>query len=964
MWYKLIISSFIATIASLLLLNIAFATTGGPDTFGYTYADSNSGATYSWVSHTGAATTITGRSDDTLHGPYEMGFTFNFYGNDYTQFYVCNNGFVTFVSGNCGYTNVDITNAAVPNNYIGAFWDDLFTGGTIKYELFGSTPNQYMVISFEGINHVSYSAGAITFQIILFETSNNINIQYGDVILGTISLDSGLSATIGIENSDGTDGLKYSYNTASLSDSFAIEYSWPTPSFSQTQSAYRVFANTDTTDVGTAMAAQDTATTLSSPNQEFRVRMLLHVAGEALSQSAGSYKLQYVGKGGGSCASPSGGTPATWTDITTATVIAYKDNTTPTDASALTSNGADPTHSTDTIVNQTYEEANNFSNTQSTIGIGQDGKWDFSLYDKTGTSGTTYCIRIVESDGTALDTYTVYPEITTAITSGGPDTYGYYWNDSNGAGEAYSWNDISGTGTLLTGRADDGMSGALAIGFTFNFYGNNYTQVYICNNGFVSFSADSCAYQNATITTAGAPDNFIAPFWDDLFTGGSIYYQTIGSTPNQKFIVSFDGVNPYSTQGNTLSFQVILHETTNRIKLQYSDVDSGTAGYGGGLGATVGIENSSGTDGLLYSFNANSLSDGYAIDFATESATAPYEQSGYRFFNNNDSTDVGSALATLNTSATLIADGDAFRLRMLLHNDDTELGISGENFKLQFVDRGVGTCAVPSSGTPATWTDVDTTTSIAYKDNTTPSDNSSLTVNANDPTHNADTIVAQSYEELNNFSNSVAAIANGADGLWDFALYDKTALASTNFCFRAVISDDTQLTTYTQYPQITTAASPASLTFSLSGNSISLGALTSTATTSGSKITVGVETTATSGFEVYALSEGNGISAGLYSSAVNELIPTLASSSIVTSGTPSFGIFVDNATAGITIDEGFDNDTVSDLAVSTSFQRIFSRGTATSSEETADINYKTVVDAQTIAGSYSDRVEIMVIGIF
>ena len=77
----------------------------------------------------------------------------------------------------------------------------------------------------------------------------------------------------------------------------------------------------------------------------------------------------------------------------------------------------DPTHSSDTIVNQDYEEANNFTNSVAAIPAGQDGKWDFALVDHSATEATTYCLRVVKSDGTVLDTYTVIPELTTSASS-------------------------------------------------------------------------------------------------------------------------------------------------------------------------------------------------------------------------------------------------------------------------------------------------------------------------------------------------------------------------------------------------------------------------------------------------------------------------------------------------------------------------------------------------------------------
>jgi hypothetical protein len=100
--------------------------------------------------------------------------------------------------------------------------------------------------------------------------------------------------------------------------------------------------------------------------------------------------------------------------VTAATVIAYKNNATPADEAALTANANDPTDGGRTIVNQSYQELNNFSNSQAAILNGQDGKWDFALFDNGAPSNTAYCFRVVQSSGTVFNTYTIIPQITTA----------------------------------------------------------------------------------------------------------------------------------------------------------------------------------------------------------------------------------------------------------------------------------------------------------------------------------------------------------------------------------------------------------------------------------------------------------------------------------------------------------------------------------------------------------------------
>lgn len=250
---------------------------------------------------------------------------------------------------------------------------------------------------------------------------------------------------------------------------------------------------------------------------------------------------------------------------------------------------------------------------------------------------------------------------------------------------------------------------------------------------------------------------------------------------------------------------------------------TGTAGLGGGHCMATGEKATAGAYGSTTITIANTTYKG-ALSIALKPPEPTYNQSAYRLFNNVDSTDVGTTLAAQDTAVTLGSTGAAFRLRMLLHIGADYLPASGENFKLQFAEQS-GTCDTGFVG--ETYADVTAATVIAYNDNATPVDNTALTANASDPTHGADTIVNQTYEELNDFTNSVAAIPSGQDVKWDFSLKDNSATAGTAYCFRAVKSDATVLDTYSVIPQITTTAGAASqsLTFSISQNSIGFGTL-------------------------------------------------------------------------------------------------------------------------------------------
>jgi uncharacterized membrane protein/predicted GH43/DUF377 family glycosyl hydrolase len=193
--------------------------TGGPDAFGYTWVDSKAPApqvNYSWIEISGTGTNSGLAGDDSFTSA-AIGFSFSFYENTYTTAYFSTNGIVTFGAGSSSYSNTVLPTANAPNNMLAAFWDDLDSnGGTAYYQTLGSAPNRLFVI--EWLNWWTLGGqGPMTFEVVLFE-SGEILFQYNS--LGTAT---GGSASVGIENSAGSIGLQYSYNSATaLQNGMAI----------------------------------------------------------------------------------------------------------------------------------------------------------------------------------------------------------------------------------------------------------------------------------------------------------------------------------------------------------------------------------------------------------------------------------------------------------------------------------------------------------------------------------------------------------------------------------------------------------------------------------------------------------------------------------------------------------------------------------------------------------------------
>ncbi len=201
---------------------------------------------------------------------------------------------------------------------------------------------------------------------------------------------------------------------------------------------------------------------------------------------------------------------------------------------------------------------------------------------------------------------------------GGPDEFGYTWIDSDEpGGPMYVWNDISEGGTPVTNwtpsssfdALDEGYAGPLDIGFDFTYYGQTCNQVYLNSNCFLGFAASSVnmtAYTNATIPSATAPNNIICPFWEDMdgSNGGIVY--TMQTT--NEFVIQFNDWHYYSGTGG-VTFQVRLRRG-GRITYLYEAMTGETTG------ATVGIENSTGTDGLQVVYNSSYVSDNLAVEFS------------------------------------------------------------------------------------------------------------------------------------------------------------------------------------------------------------------------------------------------------------------------------------------------------------------------------------------------------------
>ncbi len=233
-------------------------------------------------------------------------------------------------------------------------------------------------------------------------------------------------------------------------------------------------------------------------------------------------------------------------------------------------------------------------------GIG-DTVVTYSIADAcSGGSVSDYDETITVSDGLPD---LVCQDISVNLDGGGNASI--VWQDvvANTIPGGYSYEVIPNTPATLTGGAtsvslaDDNGTGAIPIGFNFEFYKTTYTNFYIASNGFISFTGNGmtgpASWTPTALPNAGVPNGMICGVWDDLSPniGGTIKYQSFGSSPNRKMVIEFNAVRLYGST-KTVTFQIHLNESTHIINAYLINVQSD------GTARTFGLENAAGDMGI------------------------------------------------------------------------------------------------------------------------------------------------------------------------------------------------------------------------------------------------------------------------------------------------------------------------------------------------------------------------------
>ncbi len=624
---------------------------GGPDAFGYRWKDSDDpgGPAFNWIDISGVGTALT-MTDDTNQGPFDIGFTFPFYGNDFTTFRVCSNGFISFTSTATAYSNSGLPSSGAPVNLVAPFWDDLNPGG--QPNIFYHNDGTRLIVQYHNVPAYASGSGPYTFQVHLYP-SGLIEYHY-------LTMNAGLtSATVGIQNADGTDGLQIAYNAAYIHDNLAVRIGAMPPWLSASPNSGSVPAG-ESADVTVGFDASGLCGdqflanlhVLSNdpvtPDAVMAATLNLIAEPDGLvTPAALDFGDVYVT---GTAVLPVTVTNNGCASLNVTEIAITGDFSVDTTPFAVPAGAGQPLPVTFAptfagphtgVLTITTDDPDTPVFTVDLAGVGLDypaiAVSPESLTETLPTGGTSTQILTISNTGAGALNFTIpepeyisgdkaarpdsppielgkddvdpRPGIPVANGAGGPDNFGYRWVDSDEpGGPAFNWIEIRNVGTQVT-LTDDSNQGPFNIGFTFPFYGSDFTTFRICSNGWISFTSTLSSLTNYALPSTSAPENLLALFWDDLNpgAGGSVWYHNDGT----RLIVEYYQVPRFSS-GGPYTMQVHLYPS-GRIEYHYLSMQGTRLNE-----ATIGIQNAARDDGLTVVFNANYVHDNMAIRFQAQ----------------------------------------------------------------------------------------------------------------------------------------------------------------------------------------------------------------------------------------------------------------------------------------------------------------------------------------------------------
>jgi hypothetical protein len=172
-----------------------------------------------------------GRNDDGFRGPINLGFTLNFFGTDYTQFFANNNGNISFGAGISAFVPTGLTGAASP--VISPYFADVDTRGALSdvLHLRNDIANE-IILTWNNVGYFdSHDDKLDSFQLVV--RGPGYAIPAGEGAIGFfyknmpwIATDTSVTAAVGFGNGSGSFEALEGSNTGTINAALANHYIW------------------------------------------------------------------------------------------------------------------------------------------------------------------------------------------------------------------------------------------------------------------------------------------------------------------------------------------------------------------------------------------------------------------------------------------------------------------------------------------------------------------------------------------------------------------------------------------------------------------------------------------------------------------------------------------------------------------------------------------------------------------
>ena len=207
--------------------------------------------------------------------------------------------------------------------------------------------------------------------------------------------------------------------------------------------------------------------------------------------------------------------------------------------------------------------------------------------------------------------------------------------------------------TLVPGSQSDDATVPITLPFTAAFYGQNFTAANLGTNGNIQFGGASTSFANVCLPTT-ALSNALLPFWDDLdmttavtttFATG-IYTSLTGTAPSRQFNIEWRAClyDTGTCNRGSANFEIRFYEDSQTISTIYG------ASGDNGAGATVGVQQGTGTRFTQFSCNTAVLPNGVRVDYLPGPCGTPTPT--YTPTNTSTATATRTVTATATTSIT------------------------------------------------------------------------------------------------------------------------------------------------------------------------------------------------------------------------------------------------------------------------------------------------------------------------